>query len=61
MMWDGGLGMGDGWILGSIMMIVVLALIVVGIVLLIRGVSGRQGDGSAGGGQASSSQSPGAG
>ena len=58
MMWDGDFGMGGGWIVGSIMMIVVLALIAVGIVLLIRGVSGRQGDESAGGGQASSSQTP---
>lgn len=40
MMWDGGFGMG-GWIFGSIMMLVVVALVVVGIVLLVRGLAGR--------------------
>jgi len=41
-MWDGGFGMGAGWILGWIMMLAVLGLIVVGIVLLVRGLSGRR-------------------
>ena len=58
MMWDGRFGTGDGWIIGSVMMIVVLALIAVGVVLLIRGVSGRQGDGTSGGRQGSSTQAP---
>jgi len=60
MMWDGGFGMGGGWIFGSIVIFVALALIVVGIVLLVRGLSGRQAYGRAGGdGQAPSGQSPG--
>ncbi len=42
MMWDGGFGMGVGWILGWIVMVVVLALIVGGIVLLVRGLSSRR-------------------
>ena len=41
MMWDGGFGMGGGWIFGWIVMIAVVALIVVGIILLVRGLSGR--------------------
>jgi putative membrane protein len=40
-MWNGGLGMGGGWIFGWIIMIVVLALIVVGVIFLVRGLSGR--------------------
>ena len=41
MMWGGGFGMGAGWIVGWIVILAVLALIVVGVVLLIRGLSGR--------------------
>jgi putative membrane protein len=33
--------MGGGWIFGWIMMIVVVALIVVGVIFLVRGLSGR--------------------
>lgn len=40
MMWGDGFGMG-GWIFAWIMMLVVVALVIVGIVLLVRGLSGR--------------------
>ena len=40
-MWDGGFGMGGGWTLGWIVIMAVLVLIVVGIVLLVRGLSNR--------------------
>jgi putative membrane protein len=48
MWWDGGYGMGAGGVLWLIVMIAVLVLIVVGIVLLVRGLTGtrdRQEDG----------------
>jgi putative membrane protein len=41
MMGNGGFDMGGGWIFGWIIMIVVLALIVVGVIFLVRGLSGR--------------------
>lgn len=41
MMWDGGWGMGAGVVIWIVIMLAVLALIVVGIVLLVRGLSGR--------------------
>jgi putative membrane protein len=47
-MWNGGLGMGGGWIFGWIMMLVVVALIVVGVILLVRGLSGRNDHNQAG-------------
>ena len=49
MMWNGGFGMG-GWggAIGIVMTLAVLALIVVGIVLLVRGLSGRQDHGQSG-------------
>ena len=41
-MWNGGYGMGGaGGVIGLVIMLVVLALFVVGVVLLIRGLSGR--------------------
>ncbi len=45
-MWDGGYMMGAGWFWMPVMLIAI-ALIVVGVILLIRGLSGRQADGSA--------------
>jgi putative membrane protein len=41
MMWDGGYGMGAEGVIWLVVMLAVLALIVVGIVLLVRGLSGR--------------------
>lgn len=56
MMWEEGFG-GGFWIFGWIMMVVVVALVVVGIVLLVRGLSGRPGSGSSmAGGQGSAGQ-----
>jgi len=48
MMWNGGLGMGGGWVFGWIIMLAVVALIVVGVILLVRGLSGRDGHSQAG-------------
>ena len=41
MMWDGGCGMYAGGVIWIVIMLAALALIVVGIVLLIRGLSDR--------------------
>ena len=41
MMWDGGHMDGWGGAVGFVVMLAVLALIVVGVVLLVRGTSGR--------------------
>lgn len=48
MMWNDGWGMGAGGVIWIVIMLAVLALIVVGVVLLIRGLSGRQEYGQAG-------------
>ena len=48
MMGNGGFDMGGGWIFGWIMMIVVVALIVVGVIFLVRGLSGRNDHSQAG-------------
>ena len=48
MMGNGGLGMDGGWIFGWIMMIVLVALVVVGVILLVRGLSGRNDHSQAG-------------
>lgn len=48
MMWNGGWGMGAGGVIWMVVMVAVLALIVVGIVLLVRGLSGRRDYGQAG-------------
>lgn len=50
MWWDGGYGMGAGGVLWMIVMIAVLVLIVVGIVLLIRGLTGNRDRQEEGGG-----------
>ncbi len=42
MMWDGGYGMGwGGGVVGLVIMLAVIALIVVGVVFLVRGLGGR--------------------
>ena len=48
MMRNDGWGMGAGGVIWVVVMLAVLALIVVGIVLLIRGLSGRRDYGQAG-------------
>lgn len=48
MMWNDGWGMGAGGVIWMVIMLAVLALIVVGIVLLVRGLSGRNDYGQAG-------------
>jgi len=48
-MWNGGYGMGGaGGVIGLLVVVVVLALITVGVVFLIRGVSGRHDDSQSG-------------
>ena len=47
-MWNDGWGMGAGGVIWIVVMLAVLALIVVGIVLLVRGLSGRRDYGQAG-------------
>lgn len=49
MMWGWGNGMGAaGGVIGVVIMLAILALIVVGVVLLVRGLSGRQDYGQGG-------------
>ena len=49
MMWDGGYGgMGAGGVIWIVVMLAVLALIVVGIVMLVRGLSHRNDYGASG-------------
>jgi putative membrane protein len=48
MMWNDGWGMGAGGVIWIVVMLAVLVLIVVGIVLLVRGLSGRRDYGQAG-------------
>lgn len=48
MMWNDGWGMGAGGVIWIVIILAVLALIVVGIVLLVRGLSGRHDYGQAG-------------
>ena len=48
-MWDGGHGMDSAGVLWMVVGLAVLVLIVVGVVLLVRGLSERQGTGQAGG------------
>lgn len=45
MMWDWPFGSG-GWVFGSFMIVIVLAFIVIGVVLVARGFSGREGSAS---------------
>mgnify|MGYP002390973205 CR=1 FL=1 len=47
-MWNDGWGMGAGGVIWMVVMLAVLAFIVVGIVLLVRGLSGRHDYGQAG-------------
>ena len=58
MMGDGGYGMGFGGVLGGAFMIVILALIVVGVVLLVRALTGRRGYWHDGYGHPGSPQGP---
>ena len=59
MMWNDGWGMGAGGVIWIVVMLAVLALIVVGIVLLVRGLSGRHYHGQVGYPQGPPSGSPG--
>lgn len=45
MMWNGGYGMGAGGVIWLVLVIAVLALIVVGVVLLVRGLAGNRDHG----------------